>query len=165
VGEAPDLSKYRPCAGVVLFNKDGKVFLGHRMGGIGPHVWQFPQGGMDEGETPMGASLRELYEETGIKPEYVTLLGKINDWLLYDFPADFRKTKKAHGKLGQKQRWFAYRFEGTDDQFDLEAVPPTEFSEWRWGNLDETPGTIVPFKRKVYERLVCEFAAFAKLHE
>jgi len=156
---------YRRCAGVALFNKRGQVFLGHRINSSGQHVWQFPQGGMDKGETPLGAAVRELYEETGVKPETVKLLGKIDDWLYYDFPADYLNTKKARGRKGQRQRWYAFLFTGKDDQVDLDAVPPTEFSEWRWGKLSNTPKLIVPFKRKIYERLADEFEGFAKPHE
>ncbi len=156
---------YRRCAGTVLFNKQGQVFLGHRMGATGRHVWQFPQGGMDAGETSLGAALRELYEETCVRSDHVTLLGKIDDWLYYDFPAEYLKSGKARGRKGQRQRWFAFLFHGDDTDIDLTAIPPTEFSEWRWGGLDEAVEHIVPFKREIYERLSYEFESFAKPHE
>lgn len=160
-----DPKQYRPCVGVVLFNKHGKVFLAHRNGAKGKFVWQFPQGGIDKGEAPESAALRELQEETGIVPALATILGSIDDWLYYDFPTDFKNSEKARGKKGQRQKWFALLFNGTDDQVDLEADDHVEFSEWRWGTLAEAVDLIVPFKRKVYERIACEFALFAKPHE
>ena len=163
LGHDPD--KYRPCVGVVLFNSQGKVFLGHRNNTLTPYVWQFPQGGIDKGETPHKAALRELQEETGVPPALVTNLGTIEDWLYYEFPEEFRQSKKARGLLGQRQRWFAFLFHGSDKQIDLEADDEIEFSEWRWGSLEEAKDLIVPFKREIYERLACEFAGFAKPHE
>lgn len=163
--EDRDPKQYRPCVGVVLFNKDGKVFLGHRNNSPTDYVWQFPQGGIDKGENPRAAALRELQEETGVVPELVSELGTIEDWLYYDFPTDFKHSEKARGRKGQRQRWFAYSFLGTDDQIDLEADDEVEFSEWRWGTLDEAKDLIVPFKRNIYERLACEFAGFANPKE
>ena len=152
---------YRRCVGIVLFNKDGKVFLGHRNNSPTKFVWQFPQGGIDKGEKPKQAALRELQEETGVTPDLVEKLGKTKGWLYYDLPAEFRKSKKARGRKGQRQKWFAYRYHGTDDQIDLEADDHVEFSEWRWGTLQEAQELIVPFKREIYDRLACEFAGFA----
>lgn len=156
---------YRPAVGVVVFNKQGRVFLGRRSNSSGPYQWQFPQGGIDDGETPHAAALRELQEETGILPSLVTDLGGVDDWLCYDFPADFKHSEKARGRRGQCQRWFAFLFHGTDDQVDLEADDIVEFSEWRWGTLEEAHQLIVPFKREVYARLMFEFAGFAKHQE
>jgi putative (di)nucleoside polyphosphate hydrolase len=155
------MDEYRPCVGIVVFNKAGQVFIGHRNNAIGEYVWQFPQGGIDDGENPADAALRELQEETGIVSTLVTPLGQIDDWLFYDFPTDFKHSEKARGKRGQRQRWFAYRFNGHDEQIDLFADDHVEFSAWRWGTLDDAHQLIVPFKRKIYERLACEFAGFA----
>jgi putative (di)nucleoside polyphosphate hydrolase len=160
-----DPKEYRPCVGVVLFNKDGKVFLGHRNISLTDYVWQFPQGGIDKGEKPRAAALRELQEETGVVAALVSELGTIEDWLYYEFPTDFKHSEKARGRKGQRQRWFAYSYLGTDDQIDLEADDEVEFSEWRWGTLDEAKDLIVPFKRNIYERLACEFAGFANPKE
>lgn len=157
--------QYRRCVGVVLFNKNGEVFLGHRSNSPTDYVWQFPQGGIDEGEKPREAALRELQEETGVVPSLVSELGTIKDWLYYDFPTDFKHSEKARGRKGQRQRWFAYQFNGTDDQIDLEADDEVEFSEWRWANLAEAIQLIVPFKRDVYARLAREFADFANPRE
>lgn len=152
---------YRPCVGIAVFNTDGHVWIGKRFGETGPHIWQMPQGGIDDGELPEDAALRELFEETGISQDMVTPLGDINDWLYYDFPADYAPKKGRHW-LGQRQRWYAYRFDGDASQIDLKAHGPQEFSEWQWHELAQIPHLIVPFKREVYERVAAEFEAYAK---
>ncbi len=152
-----DLSKHRPNVGVVLFHPDGRVWFGRRAGSGGPHNWQFPQGGVDEGEDLYTAARRELAEETGVTS--TSLLGRTEDWLAYDFPPE--STRRLKGWAGQKQIWFALRFEGDEGEIDLNAHQPAEFDAWRWGRLDEAPELIVPFKRKVYEQVVRAFAVFA----
>ena len=156
-----DISKYRSAVGIAVFNKDGKVWLGHRLGQTGPYCWQMPQGGMDKGETPETSAARELWEETGISLDMVSPIGEVHDWLYYDFPPEYKNKFKA-GWNGQRQRWFAFRFHGDENKIDLKAHGPQEFSEWKWGELTETPDLIVPFKRKVYERLASEFERFSK---
>lgn len=158
-----DIMHYRPAVGVAVFNADGKVWLGKRFGEEGPYSWQMPQGGMDEGEIPEVSAARELFEETGITLDMVTPIGEIEDWLFYDFPPHYKGNKATMGWQGQRQRWFAFRFHGDATQVNLKSHGPQEFSEWRWGYLAETPDLIVPFKRKVYERLVSEFEHFAQL--
>lgn len=155
-----DLSLYRPNAGIVLFNAQGLVWLGRRKGTQGPWVWQFPQGGMDSGENAETAALRELHEETGITPDKVDKLAEINGWLAYDFPPEVLARKRKNWR-GQKQRWFAYRFLGTDADFDLTAVPPQEFESFRWIALERAVELIIPWKRPVYEVVAEEFAGFA----
>jgi len=152
---------HRPNVGVVLFNAAGKVWLGKRYGADEPWCWQFPQGGMDEGETPEEAGLRELYEETGVTQELIEPLGSIEDWLAYDFPPEVLAQRSRNRWRGQKQRWFAYRYLGTDADFDLEAVPPQEFSEFRWVALETTPQLIIPWKRDIYERVAEAFAPYS----
>lgn len=152
---------HRPNVGVVLFNAEGNVWLGKRYGADEPWCWQFPQGGMDEGETPQEAGLRELHEETGVTQELIEPLGSIEDWLAYDFPPEVLAQRSRNRWRGQKQRWFAYRYLGTDADFDLEAVPPQEFAEFRWVSLETTPQLIIPWKRDVYERVAKAFAAFS----
>lgn len=152
---------HRPNVGVVLFNTEGKVWLGKRYGADEPWCWQFPQGGMDEGETPEEAGLRELHEETGVTQDLIEPLGSIEDWLAYDFPPEVLAQRSRNRWRGQKQRWFAYRYLGTDADFDLEAVPPQEFSEFRWVSLETTPQLIIPWKRDVYARVADAFAAFS----
>ncbi len=160
--QTPDLPHYRPCVGIIMFNTQGQVWLGKRLEHDDPHCWQFPQGGIDPGETPRDAALREVWEETGANGARLTPLGRTDDWLTYDYPEDYKVNPKRKNWLGQKQHWFAYRFHEDDECFDLKAHPPQEFSEWRWGNLHETPDLIIPFKRKVYEELVIIFSPFAK---
>lgn len=159
---ATEVNRYRPCVGVAVFNAEGKVWLGKRFGQDGPYNWQMPQGGMDKGETPEVSAARELFEETGITLDMVTPIGEVEDWLFYDFPPEYLGRKATKGWLGQRQRWFAFRFHGNESHIDLQSHGPQEFSEWRWGELSETPKLIVPFKRKVYERLTSEFERFSK---
>ena len=162
---AKDMSQYRPCVGVAVFNDKGQVWLGKRLGQSGPYTWQMPQGGMDAGETPEIAAARELWEETGISLEMVTPIGEIKDWLFYDFPPEYKGRKATKNWRGQRQRWFAFRFHGDPSKIDLKAHGPQEFSQWKWGELSKTPDLIVPFKRKVYEQLANEFARFANPHK
>ena len=153
------LSEYRPNVGVVLFHPDGRVWLGRRAQAPPPYQWQFPQGGIDPGEDLEVAARRELAEETGAVS--VSLLSRTHDWIVYDYPADFAGPKASRGYRGQKQVWFAFRFDGAEAEFDLHAHHEPEFEAWRWGDLAEAPGLIVPFKRAAYEAVVAAFAAFA----
>ncbi len=145
-----DLGRYRPNVGVVLANRSGRVWLGRRADTPGPTNWQFPQGGLDRGETPRVAALRELFEETGARS--VEPLGQTDDWLVYDFPPEHPR-RKGQDWLGQKQLWFAYRFVGDDQEFDLAGHDQVEFDAWRWASLDDAVATVVPFKRPVYEKV------------
>ena len=158
-GEAfPD---HRPNVGVVLFNPAGRVWVGRRYATSGPYNWQFPQGGVDEGETPEAAAVRELHEETGVTEDLIERLGEIPGWLAYDFPPEVLGQRRKNKWKGQKQRWFAYRFLGADSCFDLKAVPPQEFDAFKWVPLEDTPQMIIPWKRPVYEQVADAFARFA----
>jgi putative (di)nucleoside polyphosphate hydrolase len=152
-------SGYRPNVGVVVFNQAGLVWLGRRVGTDGPFNWQFPQGGVDEGEDLLVAARRELVEETGITS--VSLLARTEGWLTYDFPQGYRGSKASRGFRGQAQAWFAFRFEGDESEVDLTAYPPIEFDAWRWGRLEEAPDLVVPFKRDAYLQVVSAFRDFA----
>lgn len=156
---APDLDRYRPNVGVVLFHPDGRVWLGRRHNTPGPYNWQFPQGGVDAGEDLETAARRELAEETGVRT--TTYLGRTDGWLAYDFPAEHSGSKVARGWKGQKQVWFALRFDGDEAEIDLSGDGHPEFDTWRWARLDETPTLIVPFKRPIYEAVVKAFGSFA----
>ncbi len=151
-----DLSRYRPNVGVVLFHPDGRVWYGRRAGTEGPHNWQFPQGGVDDGEELETAARRELAEETGVTS--AELIARTGEWIAYDFPADYGGSKQARGWAGQKQQWFAFRFTGEESEIDLEAHGEIEFDAWRWGALSDAPDLIVPFKRTSYEQVVAVFA-------
>ena len=154
--------EHRPNVGLVLFNTAGKVWIGKRYATSGPYAWQFPQGGIDAGEDHEAAALRELYEETGITPDLVEKLGEIPGWLAYEFPSEVLGQRARNKWRGQKQRWFAYRFIGTDTCFDLKAVPPQEFEAFKWVKLEDTPALIIPWKRSVYEQVVAGFKAFSE---
>lgn len=147
---------------MVIFNPKGQVWLGKRFGQSGPYQWQFPQGGVDPGEAPEYAAIRETEEETGISVQKLAPLGFTRSELFYDYPADIKPTPRTKLWKGQRQIWYAVRFLGGPKDVNLAIHTPQEFSEWRWGNLSETPELIVPFKRKVYEQLVIEFAPYAK---
>ncbi len=146
--------RYRRNVGVVLFNRQGQVWLGRRRGVAGPHNWQFPQGGVDAGEDLLTAARRELQEETGVVS--VSLIAEAPGWITYDFPDDLVDARRR-GYLGQAQRWFAFRFEGEDSEVDLEADKHPEFGAWRWATLEEAMDTIVPFKRAAYEQVLAAF--------
>jgi putative (di)nucleoside polyphosphate hydrolase len=154
-----ELAEYRPNVGVVLFHPDGRVWLGRRVGTSGPHNWQFPQGGVDAGEDLETAARRELAEETGATR--VTHLGRTDGWITYDFPEGHAGPKFYRGWRGQKQVWFAFRFDGDETEFNLQAHGEPEFAAWRWGYLDEALELIVPFKRAAYEAVVQAFTPFA----
>lgn len=154
-----DLDFYRPNVGVVLFHPDGRVWLGRRLNTPEPHNWQFPQGGVDDGEDLHAAALRELAEETGAVS--TSPLSRTDGWIAYDFPADHGGSKQAKGWRGQRQVWFAQRFEGDEAEFDLSGHGHPEFDAWRWGYLEEAPGLVVPFKRQAYEAVVEAFLTFA----
>jgi len=149
---------YRPCVGVMLINAEGRIFAGQRLDSP-VAAWQMPQGGIDEGEKPRKAALRELAEETGIAPDLVEPIAKSSDWVTYDLPPDLLGRVWGGRYRGQKQRWFLLRYLGRDDQIDIATEHP-EFSEWRWVTADEMIAAIVPFKREVYQKVVAEFRAW-----
>ena len=151
---------YRSNVGVVLFNAQGLAWLGHRAGETGRLSWQFPQGGVDPGEDLETAARRELHEETGVRSAH--LLGRIEGWLTYDFPPEvLAQKKRARGFKGQKQVWFAFRFDGDDSEVDLFVHGEVEFDAWRWAPLVEAPETVATFKRPVYLKVVDAFSSFA----
>jgi len=160
--------RYRANVGVMLLNAEGLAFLGRRKtkgdfdAVAEPYNWQMPQGGVDAGEDPLAAALRELYEETNVRS--VALLAESPQWYSYDLPDEAKMRWK--GKfLGQTQKWFAFRFTGDESEIDVHApaggAEKPEFDAWRWERPSLLPELIVPFKRAVYERVLADFAGFA----
>ncbi len=165
-----DALPYRACVGVALFSRDGRVFVGRRKTESGPehvgggYAWQMPQGGIDHGEDPYNAALRELHEETNVRT--VRFLGEVEDWLNYDLPRDVAGRAWKGRYRGQTQRWFAFRFEGSEDEIDISRPGGgrhrPEFDEWRWERMERLPDLIIPFKRPVYESVVQAFGHLAE---
>lgn len=147
---------YRPCAGVMLLNRDGRVFVGQRLDST-LEAWQMPQGGIDPGEDALEAAFRELWEETGVARHHAELIAEAPEELQYDLP-DELIGKVWKGKWrGQRQRWFLLRFLGEDSDIDIATAHP-EFRAWRWSDPADLPALIVPFKRALYTRLLELFA-------
>lgn len=157
---------YRDCVGIAVFNAQGNVFIGRRKPETDSEStddaqapWQMPQGGIDPGEDPLKAALRELHEETSITS--VSLLAEAPEWISYDLPDEALGLALKGKYRGQRQRWFAFAFTGRDTEIDV-LTPgggkhPAEFDAWRWELLNRTPGLIVPFKKPAYEKVVVAF--------
>jgi putative (di)nucleoside polyphosphate hydrolase len=149
---------YRPCVGMLLLNAEDKVFVGRRIDTAkeGSNIWQMPQGGIDNGETPAEAVLRELHEEIGT--DKAEIIAESSQWLHYDLP-DHLVGRIWKGRYrGQKQRWFALRFLGEDRDINLATAHP-EFDAWQWAEMEKLAGLVIPFKRATYEAVVAEFKA------
>ena len=153
----PDPKLYRPCVGIMLVNRDGRVFVGKRLDNKEGDWWQMPQGGVDPGEDPDDAVLRELHEETGARPEHLEIVGRLEQELFYELPTQLRGKLWGGKYVGQRQTWYLIRFAGSDSDIDLEAHKHPEFCEWKWVEPDLLPELIVPFKRNVYQAVVDGF--------
>lgn len=156
---------YRPCVGVMLLNPQGLVWVGHRLDtdndeGSG-HWWQMPQGGIDTDEDPASAALRELYEETSVRS--ASLIAEAPGWYYYDLPSHLIGVAWGGRWRGQRQKWYAARFEGAETEIDISAPAghKAEFDAWRWARMDELETLIVPFKRDVYRDVVSAFRHLA----
>ena len=161
------LPGYRPCVGIMVFNRDRQVWIGRRADAPdepeGPGAWwQMPQGGIDASEEPRAAALRELYEETCMRS--VTFLAEAPGWQRYDLPASLAKTAWSGRYKGQQQKWFAVEFQGEESEISI--IPPpghkAEFDRWRWAPLDELLGLVVAFKRDVYAEVIRHFRHLAR---
>jgi putative (di)nucleoside polyphosphate hydrolase len=162
----PETLPYRPCVGQMIINRDGLVWIGCRADskndaeGRGTW-WQMPQGGIDPGEDPATAARRELFEETAIRS--AEEIAELPRWLTYDLPPELIGQAWGGRYRGQKQKWFAYRFTGQDDEIDItpQTGPEPEFIDWQWASVDEVIDLIVPFKRDVYREVLAAFAPLA----
>jgi len=160
---------YRPNVGIALFNAAGLVLIGRRYRDDGPEIilpgleWQMPQGGIDPDENPRQAVMRELWEETGIR--HAVYLAETG-WMTYEFPPYAGPAShRLAGFRGQRQKWFALRFAGQDDDIDPLATrngQPPEFDAWRWERLDRVADLVVPFRREVYRQVAAAFASIAE---
>src|SRR5688500_18193509 len=148
---------YRRGVGVMLLNREGKVWVGRRIDNP-TDAWQMPQGGMDEGEEPWTTALRELEEETGIAPDKVELVAECPERLRYDLPEDLMGKLWGGKWRGQLQNWFLCRFLGDDSDVNI-ATEHAEFDKWQWVEPERLPDLIVPFKRELYRKLLRDFAA------
>ena len=149
---------YRRGVGVMLLNREGKVFVGARIDNT-DETWQMPQGGIDKGEEPWATALRELEEETGIKPRLVERIAECPERLKYDLPPELRGKLWGGKWRGQDQDWYLARFLGTDADVNIATEDP-EFRDWKWIEPRELPDLIVPFKRELYRQLLREFAEY-----
>ena len=157
-----DREGYRPNVGIVLLNGRNEVFWGKR---VGQHSWQFPQGGIQHGESPEQAMYRELHEEVGLLPEHVQIIGRTRDWLRYDVPEEYLRRQHATrvhrtAYRGQKQIWFLLRLVGLDSDIQLRASEHPEFDAWRWVPFWIQLDTVIDFKREVYELALSELARY-----
>lgn len=164
----PETLPYRPCVGVMVLNRDGLVWAGRRIAEPNSEMagtemlWQMPQGGIDKGEEPLPAALRELYEETGMRS--VTLLAEAPEWINYDLPPELVGIAFKGKYRGQTQKWFAFRLDGDESEIAINPPPgghEAEFDAWGWKPMADLPNLIVPFKRKVYEEVVAAFRHLA----
>jgi len=148
-----DKEGYRPNVGIILANQRDEVFWGKR---VNQHAWQFPQGGINHGETPQQAMFRELEEEVGLQHDHVRVLGRTRDWLRYEVPEHFiRKDARGHYK-GQKQIWYLLRLVGRDCDVKLRASGRPEFDAWRWNDYWVPLDCVIEFKREVYRQALLE---------
>jgi putative (di)nucleoside polyphosphate hydrolase len=157
-----DREGYRPNVGIVLLNARNEVFWGKR---VGQHSWQFPQGGIQHGESPEQAMFRELQEEVGLLPEHVQIIGRTRDWLRYDVPEEYLRRQNATrvhraAYRGQKQIWFLLRLVGLDSDIQLRASEHPEFDAWRWVPFWIQLDGVIDFKREVYQLALSELARY-----
>jgi putative (di)nucleoside polyphosphate hydrolase len=150
-----DREGYRPNVGIVLLNNKNQVFWGKR---VSAHSWQFPQGGINAGENPEQAMYRELFEEVGLKPNHVHILGRTRNWLRYDVPQQYLRRDNRGVYKGQKQIWFLLRLTGRDSDVCLRATDHPEFDAWRWNDYWVSLDSVIEFKREVYQQALAELS-------
>jgi putative (di)nucleoside polyphosphate hydrolase len=152
-----DRDGYRPNVGIIIVNRQNQVFWGKR---VREHSWQFPQGGIKQGETPEQAMFRELAEEVGLLPEHVEIVGRTRDWVKYDVPTNWVRREWRGTYKGQKQIWFLLRLIGRDSDVCLRKTTHPEFDAWRWNEYWSPLDAVIEFKRGVYEAALGELARF-----
>ncbi|WP_297458431.1 RNA pyrophosphohydrolase [Ferrovum sp.] len=155
-----DREGYRPNVGIILCNEYNEVFWAKR---VRQQAWQFPQGGIQAGETPEQAMYRELAEETGLLSQHVRILGRTRDWLRYDVPSQWLRRDWRNHYRGQKQIWFLLRMVGSDSDVSLSTSEQPEFDDWRWNTYWIPMESVVEFKRAVYQAALEELASFLEL--
>jgi putative (di)nucleoside polyphosphate hydrolase len=149
---------YRPCVGIMLLNRDGQVFVGQRLDST-LEAWQMPQGGIDPGEEPIATAIRELGEEAGIVPQHVELIAEAPGEFRYDLPPELIGRVWKGKYRGQVQRWFLFRFTGSDADIRIDTAHP-EFRAWQWAAPGDLTTLIVPFKRELYREVLAAFSAY-----
>ena len=152
---------YRLGVGLVIFQSDKKIFTGRRLDNTS--AWQMPQGGMDENEVPLETAYREMFEETGISKDKVSLVGITKKWYRYDLPSEIQSRFWGGKYRGQSQKWFLFEFIGEDTDINISTKTP-EFCEWRWSSIDDLIEKIVPFKMELYKKVLEEFKYQLKIH-
>ncbi|MGL4996058.1 MAG: RNA pyrophosphohydrolase [Deefgea sp.] len=150
-----DRDGYRPNVGIIIINQQNQVFWGKR---VREHSWQFPQGGIKQGETPEQAMFRELAEEVGLLPQHVEIVGRTRDWMKYDVPTNWVRREWRGTYKGQKQIWFMLRLTGKDSDVCLRKTTHPEFDAWRWNEYWSPLDAVIEFKRGVYEAALGELA-------
>ena len=167
----PSLDAYRACVGIMIINREGMVWMGLRADAPGDAEgpgdwWQMPQGGIDAGEEPETAALRELFEETGIKRTSAKIIGRTDGWLTYELPKEIQSQAWGGRYIGQKQVWYAVRFTGDDAEINIDPPPgqdhKKEFETWNWTPVDQVVERVVAFKRDVYVQVIAQLSRFAK---
>jgi putative (di)nucleoside polyphosphate hydrolase len=154
-----DRDGYRPNVGIIISNGRNEVFWGKR---AREHSWQFPQGGIKHGESPVQAMYRELHEEVGLQPDHVRILGRTREWLRYDVPQQWLRREWRSAYRGQKQIWFLLRLVGRDCDVCLRSTPHPEFDAWRWNEYWAPLGAVIEFKRQVYEQALTELERYLR---
>lgn len=155
-----DADGFRPNVGIVICNQQAQVLWAHRIGGV--DAWQFPQGGIDDNETPQEALFRELYEEVGLRPQHVKILAQTKGWMRYRLPRKFRRHNSTPGFVGQKQTWFLLEMRADESELDMNQSTKPEFDGWRWVSYWYPLQQIVSFKQEVYRRALKELVPHLK---
>ena len=157
-----NIEQYRPNVGIVIFNKDKKIWVGQRVDNDTREGWQLPQGGINFLEDPLNAAIREVYEETGIKS--INKVGSIDDWIKYRLPLDIAKNKWGGKFIGQKQKWYLFYFSGDESEININISKRPEFSKWKWVEEKYIRDRVTIFRKDVYKKVFQNFRKIIKKH-